>query len=216
MKKLNKQATVMARTLLLGIGILLSCTVFAAKKVDMDTHTNDITDLQDALPTFYEIGDTGPAGGKVFYVDGDGLHGLEAAPTDQSEGIHWWNSNYTYTEARGDGVGAGEMNTMLIIANQGTDSNSYAAGICANLVIANNDVDYGDWYLPSKYELNLMWKNLAEPDPVNLGGFSAHNYWSSTESSDSNAWALDFSSNGWQGNLSKSNTNPRVRAVRAF
>ena len=31
-----------------------------------------------------KIGDTGPAGGKVFYVDAAGVHGLEAALMDQA------------------------------------------------------------------------------------------------------------------------------------
>ncbi len=35
----------------------------------------------------YVIGGTGPAGGFVFHVTDDGLHGLEAAPVDQSAGI---------------------------------------------------------------------------------------------------------------------------------
>ena len=33
----------------------------------------------------YAIGDTGPAGGKVFYVSNGGINGLEAAPSDSAE-----------------------------------------------------------------------------------------------------------------------------------
>lgn len=39
----------------------------------------------ESIPGFeqpYEIGDTGPAGGIVFYLDESQLHGLEAAPAD--------------------------------------------------------------------------------------------------------------------------------------
>ena len=40
-------------------------------------------------PKVYKVGDTGPAGGKVFYLsDSTGLHGLEAAPADQST-VKW-------------------------------------------------------------------------------------------------------------------------------
>jgi hypothetical protein len=189
------------------------------------TNTTAIAGLQSDLPTFYTIGDTGPAGGIVFYVDGDGLHGLEAAPSDQSTGIRWSNGSDTNTEAHGDGVGAGKMNTMLIIANQGSDSNSYAAGICANLMITYNGVSYGDWYLPSKYELNLMWENLADSDsdntnpgtsdPNNLGGFANAYYWSSSETSSGTAWGQYFNY-GLQGYGSKGGAGVRVRAVRAF
>lgn len=34
-------------------------------------------------PVVYAIGDTGPAGGIVFYVTEGGIHGLEAAQVDQ-------------------------------------------------------------------------------------------------------------------------------------
>ena len=50
----------------------------------------------DGIPTWvvsscpFIIGDTGPAGGKVFYLfDSTGESGLEAAPADQSSGIAW-------------------------------------------------------------------------------------------------------------------------------
>ena len=155
----------------------------------------------------YKIGDTGPAGGFVFFVSSDGHHGLEAAPSDQSTGIRWYNGSYTNTEALGDGVGAGEMNTMLIIANQGSDSNSYAAGLCANYQSGG----YGDWYLPSGDELNLMHNNLHL---AGKGGFAIAVYWSSTEFSRLLAQFQDFSS-GYV-HFNNKNFTLRVRAVRAF
>jgi hypothetical protein len=138
-------------------------TLEASHLNEATTAINDNDARISVLEVVYAIGDTGPAGGWVFYVDVNGQHGLEAALTDQSPGIRWDNGGAsTNTEARGDGVGAGEMNTMLIIANQGSDSSTYAAGLCANLVITNAGVDYGDWYLPSKFELNLMYLNIGK------------------------------------------------------
>jgi hypothetical protein len=176
----------------------------------------------------YALGDTGPAGGFVFYITADGLHGLEAAPSDQDTGtgIRWYNDSYTDTSAIGDGVGAGAMNTMLIIANQGADSTTYAAGIADNLVIKHLNVDYGDWYLPSKYELNLMWKNLADPnedgrgaalDGDSVGGFASvgPGYWSSSQSNFNYAWFQYFANGNQFGNFDIYDTL-RVRAVRAF
>ena len=164
-------------------------------------------------PLIYAIGDVGPAGGWVFYVDEDGLHGLEAAPDDQSGGVRWWNGTYTNTEALGKGVGAGEMNTMLIIANQGHNSNSYAAGICANLVITNAGVDYGDWYLPSEYELNLMYTKLYL---AGVGHFYKWGYyWSSTEYDINHAYYRSFR-DGTEGFDAKQSDETRVRAARAF
>ena len=47
------------------------------------------------LPIIYEIGDTGPAGGKVFYITpgSGGIHGLEAALIDQAPAP--WNCDGT-------------------------------------------------------------------------------------------------------------------------
>ena len=178
----------------------------SAIRADLDTEVGQI-------PLPYAIGDTGPAGGFVFYVEEDGLHGLEAAPTDQSTGIRWHNGDGTNTDAHRDGVKAGEINTRLIIANQGSDSNSYAAGLCANIVISHQGVDYGDWYLPSKYELALMYDNIGH-GATNVGVFALDTYWSSTEGNKHYAW-LQLFNYGTQ-SLGFKNLTHRVRAVRAF
>lgn len=161
----------------------------------------------------YVIGDIGPRSGWVFYVGTDGQHGLEAAPSDQRTGKRWYNGSNTNTEAHGIGVGAGERNTTLIIANQGHDSNSYAAGVCANLVIRNAGVAYGGWHLPSKNELNLMYTNIGQ-GATNVGGFANDYYWSSSENGSNYTWYQSFG-NGSQ-NLGNKFFALRVRAVRAF
>jgi hypothetical protein len=149
----------------------------------------------------YQVGDSAQ-GGIVFWVDETGEHGLVVATVDQSPGKQWSNKADT-TNAVRDGIGAGMYNTERIIANQSTGN--YAAQICANY----QGGGYGDWYLPSKYELNLLYlqKNA-------IGGFVNDFYWSSTENDNINAWGEYFSS-GYQ------TVNPNiypgyVRAVRAF
>lgn len=170
-------------------------------------------------PKKYQVGDFAQ-GGIVFWVDETGQHGLVAAKVDQDggSGIQWYNGSNTDTEAHGDGVYGGEMNTMLIIANQGSNSNDYAAGVCANYTVTESGVTYGDWYLPSKEELNLMYQNKAtiNATAVANGGsdFASADYWSSTEDDDNHAWAQYFVF-GTQYYLNKDNTY-RVRAVRAF
>lgn len=109
-------------------------------------------------------------GGIIFYVDGTGAHGLIAAPTDQSDGIQWYNGSYIDTGATATAVGTGLANTKKIVTAQGTGS--YAAKLCFNLVIGA----YSDWYLPSKDELNLMYQNIglgAAAPLTNVGGFSS-------------------------------------------
>lgn len=149
-------------------------------------------------------------GGIVFYVYDNGRHGLIAATADQSAGIRWYGGSYTNTRARADGVGAGLKNTAIIIANQGpVDGNAFAATVCNEYSVTVGGVTYGDWYLPSKYELNLIYLQKAV-----VGGFASHYYWSSTEYGINNAWFQHFSS-GIQYDASKNN-EVVVRAVRAF
>ena len=142
-------------------------------------------------------------GGIIFWVDATGQHGLIAATSDQSTGIEWNNGTYTTTNAVRDGIGAGMYNTERIIANQA--AGSYAAQLCANY----QGGGYGDWYLPSKYELNLLY--LAR---TAVGGFASAYYWSSSEYSFIYAWLQSFVSGGQYYDFKDSAS--KVRAVRAF
>lgn len=153
-------------------------------------------------------------GGIVFYVYDNGQHGLIAATADQNGGtaIQWYNGVDKYTGATGDGLNAGDMNTALIVATQMADNQTgnFAAKVCADYSVTVGGVTYGDWYLPSKHELNLLY--LKESD---VGGISSSGYWSSSEFGFSGAWYQEFFYIGYQGFISKNLTN-RVRAVRAF
>lgn len=170
--------------------------------------------------TTYSVGDFAQ-GGIVFWVDETGQHGLVCAKVDQSTGVRWYAGTFGNTQAKGDGPFSGEANTSIIIAAQvaiGDDGSTYAARICNELQVTEGGKTYGDWYLPSKEELNLMYQNKATIDATagaNGGsGFASADYWSSTGSSNLNAWRQYFDS-GNQGFNSKDNTD-RVRAVRAF
>ena len=152
-------------------------------------------------------------GGIVFYVYDGGQHGLIAASADQSTGIQWSNGIARSTGATGDGIGAGAMNTAMIVATQMADNQTgnFAAKVCADYsVTGTNGVYYGDWYLPSWHELSLLslQKNV-------VGGFANAIYWSSTELDNSFAWFLDFGFNPTNSNVHKGSTF-YVRAVRAF
>jgi hypothetical protein len=149
-------------------------------------------------------------GGIVFYVYDGGQHGLIAAPVDQSSGIRWSSDSYTGIMSKADGINGGISNTSIIIANQADgDGQSYAARLCHEYKGGN----FGDWYLPSKYELNLLYlqKELIAP-------YAYYNYWSSTENdegySNNGAWNQDFST-GYQSIVQKY-YQFNVRAIRAF
>jgi hypothetical protein len=202
MKK-KKQYSILA-LLVISSGVCLSSNTFA-------------TPAQKLTRSIHYIGET-YGGGKVFYIYDGGRHGLIAAAADQidSTGIEWYNGIDRFTGTTGDGVGAGAMNTAMIISTQIGDNQAgnFAAKVCADYsVTAADGVTYGDWYLPSKKELDLLYqqKNV-------LGGFSIAFYWSSTELDIdlSGAWVSNFY-DGTQGVTLKSNgPNIRVRCSRAF
>ena len=149
-------------------------------------------------------------GGKVFYVYDGGQHGLIAATADQSTGIRWYGGTNTNTRAKASGLGAGKANTALIIANQGAvDTAAFAATVCNEYSVTVAGVTYADWYLPSKYELNLLYQQKTV-----VGGFAGDYYWSSSESNSTYAWNQAFG-NGTLNGSNKSTTLP-VMAVRAF
>jgi len=180
-----------------------------------------VRDLMKNLPDppgVYRLGGKGPAGGIIFYDKGylaDGWRYLEAAPVDFPNAVQWG----TYGQdlyGTSYAIGAGKRNTELIInrLNQ-LGETGRAAQMCANF-------DFGgckDWFLPSKDELDLMYKNLRQKG---LGNFKTiventnftHCYWSSAQNGNYDAWRQNFS-DGSQSDGYKNSTYS-VRAVRAF
>ena len=167
----------------------------------------------------YSIGDFAH-GGIVFWVDETGQHGLVCAKEDQSERIRWYGGTNGNTQAKGDGVYAGKANTAIIIAAQvaiGDDGVTYAARICNELQITAGGKTYGDWYLPSNHELNLIYQNVRTINTTagnNRGSDLSNAYWSSTEIDNDGAWKMDFSDG--RGVDTNKSTTSNVRAVRAF
>jgi hypothetical protein len=141
-------------------------------------------------------------GGIVFYVYDNGQHGLIAATADQSSGMFWGPLTNVTTNAVRDGIGAGMHNTERIIVKQGAD---FPAHACASY----QGGGYGDWYLPSGIELNLLFAQKAV-----VGGFVSSQYWSSNESGFFNARFQNFNT-GSQFSGNKGSLNS-VRAIRAF
>jgi hypothetical protein len=131
------------------------------------------------VPEVYEVGDTGPAGGVIFYVDTANAYPwtyLESALDDISGGKAWASAGFLTTDIVGTStaIGSGAANTSLILA---TDENAPAAKACADYSFGG----YNDWFLPSEDELGLMVDNRTI-----IGGFSDSSfhdsfYWSSSQ-----------------------------------
>jgi hypothetical protein len=156
----------------------------------------------------YRIGDTGPAGGIVFYDKGkvsDGWRYLEAAPKDA--GMAYWGPYFDISGTKTD-IGSGKKNTELIVAAFKAKGET---GTAPQLCEAFTNNGYKDWFLPSWDELDLMYKNLKSKG---LGRFTNGLYWSSYQPDTYGAWGQMFSHGGLGYGFKE--LTFYVRAVRAF
>ena len=164
----------------------------------------------------YAVGDTGPAGGVIFYINpnhaADGWRYLEFAPVDQSAGAAWGCFRRVIAGARGTAIGSGRQNTLDMLASCGEPDT--AAHLCARYRL--NGV--GGWFLPSRDELAALYVGMKA---TGAGGFRdgavADNltYWTSSQQTADMASHVDFADNGRQ-HYDDKDFPRRVRAIRAF
>ena len=114
----------------------------------------------------YSIGQNAQ-GGKVFWVDDTGQHGLVMSLADVHSGIVWTNG-YSTTKAYRNGAYGGITNTEFINSSLGNGSNA------TTQVTLFNGGNFGDWYLPSQQEMILM-RNSG------VSGIASGLYWTSNE-----------------------------------
>ena len=186
--------------LLLSIVFFLSSlTTLASKKAD-----------ENQIPKHY-IGERF-GGGIVFYIYDDGKHGLIASKQDQNHGVVWYNGLTRHVGKLEDGLGLGKENTQFILNKLIVDDAQgiFAARICAEYRVTEGGNIYKDWYLPSKFELDLLYQQRKI-----VGGFTHDNYWSSNEYQYNSIWVQNFGNGQQRISNSESYANA-ARAIRAF
>jgi hypothetical protein len=190
------------------------------------------TSAQISFSLVYQVGDTGPGGGKIFMTPSAGANtttkyfesavsGWNGSATDTL--APWCSLTYQYLGSSGvapqlTSIGSGVANTNAMVA----------AGKCAsgagNVARAYNGGGKSDWHLPSIDELLQMYAQKST-----IGGFSlmteagtartTTSYWSSSEnSSQSNnnyAQTWSFRDPGGSDNWTKS-LQFGVRPIRSF
>ena len=115
----------------------------------------------------------------------------------------------------------GQANTATILAaqNNGADDNTIGKAV-VNFRNGSKNEGYNDWFVPSCGELAFMFLKKAELNTLlrKVGGSSmSYDYWSSTEYSSNNAWAVDFSDGSVDYNAyNVKYTYKPVRLVRAI
>lgn len=189
------------------------------------------------------IWDKGPSGGYVFYdcdADNDfgnadgltsaecGWRYLEAAPSDL-EGKYQFGYYRTSDNGKAlevgtsEKIGSGKANTEALVKamgemaykdTSGKSKGEYAAKVCDDYSITVDGTVYDDWFLPSMDELKFMYVNLYKQGMGSFPNYGDYYYWSSTESSNINAWTQFFLT-GKQPFYARYN-DCRVRPIRAF
>lgn len=171
----------------------------------------------------YEIGQyVSSEGGVIFhrYIDNGVQYYLVVDTTDLSISSAWSNVASTLIGSTAQSTWDGLSNSNAIVGQSGFTSG--AAKLC--LDSTNNSKT--DWYLPAVDELNLLLQSRFNVNKTLSGNSSFgtinsatqilnNQYWSSTESSNTNSWFFDLGNGTFLNFLSKS-TTLYVRAVRKF
>jgi hypothetical protein len=124
------------------------------------------------------------------------------------------NAPLTVTGTNGTAIGDGFGNTAaLFAAGCGTGQRGSDAA-AAVLAYPGTDGSAGQWFLPSKDELNAMYGYKSSIVDTAKYGLANVNYWGSSQFDPFTAW-FQFFGDGIQGNANK-NYPLRVRPVRAF
>jgi hypothetical protein len=140
------------------------------------------------------------------FVSGSTLMGIVVSESDLSTSAQWGTEGINVLDTFRD-IGKGDDNTENIVNTYG-ELDEIAAALCYNL----NESGYNDWFLPSEYELVLIYSKLAS---IGLGGFSNHSYWSSTQADVVHAYTVDMN-NGNSTFHKKEQTNRHTRAARYY
>ena len=180
----NANMVVRGQIIKLGSKMYLSSTIIDLKTANVLSSAreqfNSLDDIFGLLTNFakktveglsLKIGDIGPGGGIVFYIEGKKVYEVS------------------------ENLGEANWDTAMSMAK------NFRGG------------GYNDWYLPTKDELNLVYRNLRKPGIISGNSW----LWSSSQSSLNYAWYQSFSS-GSQYNDSDSSKDRThsVRAIRAF
>ena len=179
--------------------------------------TGNITLYASWTPT-YNIGDTGPGLGKIFYRSELGFplytgstpgdysfvtaHYLEAW-TSIGMAVYPWQSAGNDIPGTGTVIGMGLKNSNIIDAHS---DYTFAATDCVSITRGGMT----DWFLPSRDELNELYNQKI---PV---GIPSDSYWSSSQASISQAWYQDITTGVQAIDFKDSGPGHNISPIRAF
>ena len=201
---------------------------------DMATRlAKNLNGSSSSVKTAYNIGDEGPGGGIIFYYSEEGFdvyqadgsikrcNYLEVSKMEVAN-VSWCSKESgsdccnvrTYAE-----LGFGKINTYRIINARHSggvvSSSNCAAKACAEYSTAQTEK--GEWFLPSRDELNLLYENLGKRI---LATATEDRHWSSSQyGTNDYSWYQNFSDGSQHDDYdddSRKEDTYSVRAIRAF
>jgi hypothetical protein len=169
--------------------------------IENDYRYGDVMSFTTDTPP-YQIGDHGPAGGIVFYLDGTG-GGMEV---DTTSWMSDWGCEGQSIPGLDESFGHGKSNTDAIM-NYCSES-----GIAARKCAEFNGGGFNDWYLPSLDELKMIYDSVYVTGHLPI---QANAYLSSNESNINNSAQINFH-NGSVTSSPKIFPGPLAMPVRSF
>lgn len=162
-----------------------------------------------ARPSDYRVGDQGPGGGVIFFVDRDDqfphFDYLEAAPDDLGDHVWCNRTNVSISGAKARAVGKGQANTRAMLRMCNAGAAQAATGY-------RGPRGKDDWFLPSLGELKLMYRFAEQSGKI--GTIDSSPFWSSSETSARIAGYQAFYSG--EPTYYTKGFKLRVRPIRAF
>jgi hypothetical protein len=170
----------------ISIGSIVSdnCEVSADQLADFAIADNEFSFLPQ-----YAIGDTGPAGGIVFYIDEVNGGGIEAALNASSGAARFGCYGTMITgigggTANGTAIGTGAQNTLDIVSREcTTQGGNTGYPVAADVAAAYTFGGFDDWYLPSKDEARAM----GDAGVFDYNGMF-YGIWTSSQDIDADHW----------------------------
>ena len=184
------------------------------KQYDFNTPVNSDITLETYLDPLYSIGGRGEAYGLVFYENpnydpkssDNNWKYLEVTDSDYGDSM-------TGTEFAWGTKGVSvETSTVVNSGSSNTEKMSKLESSVAKDIWGKTLVgDKKDWYIPSKDELALIFKEVAAKGNGNFSGY----YWSSSANGNDSAWNLS-SAEGASEHSDSRDAKCHIRLVRKF
>ena len=172
----------------------------------------------------FEIGETGPKGGKIAYKKAEYSNGWQYIEVlnQNLQTKEWGCINLNINNAQFNNIGCGLQNNYSILNNHNDINNFYTnPSTCSALsngtvaskeIINQNFNDSNNWFIPSFDELELIYNTLSIPNHLT---FDNSYYWSSTEFDISKVKVINLQTGATE-NADKNSNNIKTVIIRYF